>query len=607
MKLLSTLSSIGLPVHASVQVVFTALILGGLIGLELAGRSAQSDAQDSIYGLVLIGLVGLVAVWHRRRPLAWVDWLGTQGARLLRWLKTWRYSYGVDFRGTPPLPRRVPRAIWGVMVGLIVWAIFGVVIWYVVPGGWRTIGVKSSYVLYLIMMVIVWAVHIAGVIAGLFLPPVTLDRRLVDAVSDSDRRLVVVFAGLSYLLAVGAAAALIPVAAPLVLCAVGATVAVVWASRRNQSGVAILWQAARGGAVYSIPIHRVMAGALAVLLLILIALVTNGRSGRLLTPIEPTDAMPFTASLAALVAWTAPGLLLLILVRVREKRRIDPANRTPPTLHVTNKLSDAAGEHVKQVIAEWGWKSRITPEKHASGDIRIELVHPEMSEATEFNPVWPLKMCPADLANPLVKERLARRDEIHLRRRVIHGLNRLIKRAIATRGEKKGGGFWIAPHWWFIDGVWREDGGKPQRTEDGESELFRWIGASFTDLFGIRPRQHLHKMLQAVQIDVIYIEDGVPLKTLAKVMRMVFEVYDIHGGKKLVDDHCFRGIPKVRVIVHEHSPLKPSTAVSTYRQLKFDDLSRVRVLHIFRDKGDHEEVSDMPRDFDYVPSPVLMG
>ena len=125
-------------------------------------------------------------------------------------------------------------------------------------------------------------------------------------------------------------------------------------------------------------------------------------------------------------------------------------------------------------------------------------------------------------------------------------------------------------------------------------------------VFGKRPRQYLHKVLRAVQIDVIYIEDGVPFKAVVKVLRQLLEVYDVHAGQKIVDDHTFQGIPKVRVMVHEFSPVKPPSA-SNYKQPKFDDLSRGRVLHLFKDKGESEEISDVPMDSDYVPAPMLVG
>ncbi len=604
MKLLSSLASAILPVQSSVQAVFTALVVVAVVGLEWAGRTAHTDVQDVVYALMLVGLGGVVAVWHRRRPLPWVDWLGERGARLLRRLKAWRYEHGIDFRGAPPLPRKLPRVVWVIAAGLVVWAAAGPLVWEWVPGGWRTVGAKTSYVAYLVVLLAVWAVLLTGLMAGLFLPLVSLDRRLTDAIGDSDRRLVVLALSVSYLFVVTAAAAFVPVVAPLAVCGLAAGLAFGWAMRSDVGGVAVLWRRGRNGAVFAIPLHRVVAGGAAGLLLAFVALVLNGRGGRLLTPLEAGDAMPLTASLAALTIWTVPGLILLALFRVREKRRTDPANRTPPTVHVRNRLSAVAGERAARTFTGWGWAVR-SGEPHAD-DIRVELVHPELSEATEFNPVWPLKIAPADLDNPLVKERLERRDEIRLRRRVFRGLTAALKRAMADRKDR-GGGFLLAPHWWFVGGLVREDGETRRRSADGDLDPPRRVGPPYTEVFGVRPRQHLHRVLQAVQIDLIYVEDGVSLKSLERVFRAVFELYDVHAGQRRVDDHSFRGIPKVRVMVHEFSPLKPpaETAV-TYRMPKFDDMNRGRVLHIFRDKGDHEELIDTPRDFDYVPSPSPM-
>jgi hypothetical protein len=44
-----------------------------------------------------------------------------------------------------------------------------------------------------------------------------------------------------------------------------------------------------------------------------------------------------------------------------------------------------------------------------------------------------------------------------------------------------------------------------------------------------------------------------------------------------------------------------------FKQPKFDDLSRGRVMHLFRDKGQSEELSDSPIDVDALPAPVLTG
>ena len=173
-----------------------------------------------------------------------------------------------------------------------------------------------------------------------------------------------------------------------------------------------------------------------------------------------------------------------------------------------------------------------------------------------------------------------------------------------AQDRAQGGGYWLAPHWWFFNGLGREDGDASKRAEDGEGSL-RSVGPPFSSVFGRRSRQHLHQILRGVEIDVIYVEDGVNLKQIVQVFRAIFEIYDVHAGSKRVDDHSFVGIQKVRVVVHDLAPEKPLVAVK-YRQPKFDDLSRGRVLHIFRDRGDYQEVSDTPFDYSSEPSPLLM-
>jgi hypothetical protein len=606
MKLLRSLDLLlRSPVQSWVQVGFTALLVASVVALEVIGRRATSDVQDSLYSLVLLGMVGATALWHRRRPLAWVNWLLARGARLVKLLKSVRAAHGIDFRGTPPLPPRLPFGLWASGFLAVAIAVAGAVAWEFAPGGWRLVGVYTSYVLYLVGVTLVWTFLLGALMAGLFLPMLLLDRRLADTFADNDRRLVVFFTALAYLFVIVGAAAFVPVVVPLAVCLVGLGVAAWWGAKPHLSDIAVLWRHARTQGVFSVPIHRVVATLTVLVTLGVIAVVVNARGGRLFGQVEGNDPTPLTASLAGLVAWTLPGLLVLLLVRVRDKQQADPANRTPMTVYVRNKLSPEAGEKVKATLKGWGWTVRDGLDKAEPDDIHIQIVHPELSEATEFNPIWPLKVTPADLDNPLVKERLERRDEIHLRRRVFNGLTKLLKKGYESR-KGKGGGFWLAPHWWFIDGLGREEGGRSKRTEDGEGELLRRVGPPFDKAFGKRPRQYLHKVLRAVQIDVIYIEDGVPLKSVVKVLRQLLEVYDVHAGKKLVDDHTFQGIPKVRVMVHEFSPIKPPTAV-TYKQPKFDDLSRGRVLHLFKDKGDHEEVSDVPMDFDYAPRPMLVG
>ena len=132
----------------------------------------------------------------------------------------------------------------------------------------------------------------------------------------------------------------------------------------------------------------------------------------------------------------------------------------------------------------------------------------EQSEAAEFDPRWPLKVSVADLVDGNVKMRLDRRDEIQIRRTLFRGLHKLFKRASAFKGPS-GGGFWLAPHWWFVDGMGREDA--DANPEDTAPPL---VGPPYHRILPARARQHAHAVLRAGAIDMIFVEDGVSFRNL---------------------------------------------------------------------------------------------
>ena len=86
------------------------------------------------------------------------------------------------------------------------------------------------------------------------------------------------------------------------------------------------------------------------------------------------------------------------------------------------------------------------------------------------------------------------------------------------------------------------------------------------------------------------VEKPYRMQELGKVLRSLFEVYDIHGGRRRAEDHHFRGVPKVRVMIHEYAPGNPFKSAGGYPEPKFDEVSRFRVLHVFKDRGGQEAV-----------------
>ncbi|HEY3787660.1 MAG TPA: hypothetical protein VGL71_02340, partial [Urbifossiella sp.] len=252
-------------------------------------------------------------------------------------------------------------------------------------------------------------------------------------------------------------------------------------------------------------------------------------------------------------------------------------------------------------IRSWGWRTQVQPTLRESGTVGVIVVNPGESEAAEFDPHWPLKVCREDLIEGNVRPRLERRDEIQVRRQFFRGLAKLFKRASSFKGPG-GGGYWLAPHWWFIDGISREE-------SDGREEQAAppSVGPPYHRILAARSRQQIYRVLRATQVDMIFVEDGVGYRKIEKVIRVLMELYDVHGGKRKAEELHFRGLPKIRVMIHDYEPGNPFQS-NVYPEPKVDDLMRVRVLHVFRDRGGEAVEVEPPFDFSWSPAPVgIMG
>jgi hypothetical protein len=579
---------------------FTLAVCGFLLVLEVAGRYfAVTDFHDGLLGFALLVVVLAIAARHRRAPLGWVRGLGNWGRRLGESLAALRYDHGIDLRGTPPIPRRTPPAVWLVIFVLLLWGGLAAAAWVAFPTGWRAVGVYSSYTLYLVCLILLWAMLLTITFAGVFVPVAVLDRWLKRWLGDTDRRGAEVAAAVSYAVLVSAVAWVVPPAVVLGLCLAVALGAWLVYLPKGKDGAAVLWRSGPDRPVYAVPVRRVLALiTLLASLLVFDVLLTAG-GGRLFGPPRADDAMPITALFGTVAAWLIPMLLIVAALRLRSARRNDPARRTAPTTHVGGP-DPVAVRRASAAIRAWGWRVRSAPAPRESGQVGVTVVPQELSEAKEFDPRWPLKVSVADLEAGEVKQRLDRRDEIQVRRQLFRGLQKLFKRAGAFKGPA-GGGFWLAPHWWFVDGVGREDA--DANPEDNAPPL---VGPPYSRVIPVRARQHAHAILRATQVDMIFVEDGVTFKNLERVLRVIAELYDVHGGKRPAEDLHFRGLPKVKVMIHEYEPGNPFRS-DQYPEPKFDDLSRVRVLHVFRDRGGHEERVEPPFDFSWSPAPVLVG
>lgn len=574
---------------------FTLLVVGSLVGLEVLGRFATSDVHDGLAAFILLGVAGSVMLRHRRDPIAWVSRLGAYFKRFTAWAPWLKYDHGVDLRGVPPLPRRMPPVMWAITAGLIVWGVAAGLAWFAFPDGWRIAGFYSSYILYLGSLLVLWGMLLACTFVGVYVPVAVIDRTLRGWVGDTDRRGAELAAVVGYAILVSAIAWVVPPTAVLALCLVVAAGAMLAFLPRRGNGAAILWRAGPDEPVYAIPLHRVIAAVITLLSLILFDVLLTACGGRLFGT-GGEDSMPVTALFGAVAAWVMPGLFVVAGVRLISAWRIDPARQSRPTIHISGE-NGIARRLAARTIRAWGWRVKVQPALRDVGTIGVEVVPPEKSEATEFDPRWPLKVSVDDVAAGAVRERLERRDEIHLRRQFFKGLAKLFKRASTFKGPG-GGGYWLAPHWWFFDGMGRED--SDAADEEAPPPI---VGPPYHRILPARSRQNMYRVLRATQVDMIFVEDGVGYRKLEKVIRVLLELYDVHGGKRKAEELHFRGLPKVRVMIHEYEPGNPFKS-DLYPEPKMDDISRVRVLHVFRDRGGHEEEVEPPYDFSWSPAPV---
>jgi hypothetical protein len=155
----------------------------------------------------------------------------------------------------------------------------------------------------------------------------------------------------------------------------------------------------------------------------------------------------------------------------------------------------------------------------------------------------------------------------------------------------------VAPQYWFAPGLTR-DGSTGEHTE-----VLQVVPPLYHRVLPHAARHHFLEICSALEVDLIFVEDGVGFRGLRRVLRVLFEQYDMHEGRQRAQEIHFAGLPKIRVIFHEYE-LAKSWEKSRYPEPDYRDLGRARILHVFRDRGDEEEEALDPTDFDFLLSPV---
>jgi hypothetical protein len=337
--------------------------------------------------------------------------------------------------------------------------------------------------------------------------------------------------------------------------------------------------------------------------LAVLAIVLTTCGDRLWSPPPRPEAMPITALFGMVLAWLAPGALGALLLQMTLGQLRDPARAAWPTAFIAGIDGAERRRGIRELFARHGWRVRFPPERPHAIDVAITVVDEPRLGGSDAA-AWPLLTLPADLDDPAFWERIRRRNEVQLRRKLLNALERLFKLA-ASRPKQAGSGYWVAPHFWFVPGLMRDSQREAdEKVELGEQSLLTGaVGPPYHRLVPRAVRHHLWRMLRALQVDLVFVEDGVSFRRLRRVLRVLFEVYDVHGGRRPVNEIDFRGLPGVRVLIHEFQFDEPFKS-EIYPEPKYDYLGRARILHVFRDRGGHEELVEPPFDTSRTPAPA---
>ncbi|HEX3147820.1 MAG TPA: hypothetical protein VHR66_07025 [Gemmataceae bacterium] len=581
---------------------FTPSVIVLFLGLEMFGRRALSDIHDTVGASVLLLILVGIAFRHRANPIPWVKKLGACTWFLARAGDRFKVDIGPDLRGTPHIARRLPTAVFGVVFLLAIWVVGASVVWWYSPSGWREPIVTVTYTGYLALMSLLWGMLFVASLGGVYFP-IMLLTRLARGGRPGDTQMTrgqLVFLA-AYLTLTTAAAWLLPLWPVLVVAGVCWLIVILVNLFPFRPGAAqLIWRSPRTRKVRSIPMRRLLLAVTTIAVLLLLALVMSAAGGRIFGQPDAENTMPLTTVMGNWLGWLTPGLLLSAGVFVFLAWRNDPSRPARPIAHIVG-VYERDQKVVTHQLREHGWKANFGED--GVNDVQIKVVHPEASETHEFDPTWPLAVSRADLRNEFVYTRMARRDEIQLRRQLRRGLEKIFREA-KGRTSSGGCGYWLAPHLWFVAGLTRDEvtGG-----EDEPAFLTEVVGPPYAEVFTLAERRYLYHLLKSLEVDLIFVEDGVGYRKLAKVLRVLFEVYDKGAGRKRSEDVHFRGLTKVRVMFHDFDVDEPFRPSSKYPEPKFAPLGRLRVLHIFRDRGGEEEFVEPPFNFDQTPVPSLVG
>jgi hypothetical protein len=597
--------AIGQTRHWSVrQVLLVACWLLALAIIEIRGRSSLSDLADAFALLELFFalIVSLV-----------VDYESTTSAiaRCFNWVRNRasalfakRLLLGPDLRREPPLARAIPRR-WLITLGTLIVvnlaALAGSAYLPVLPREWLH---SRFYLGYLLLLFGVWLAMVvcivfATILAWSVVHDFLISRHQGAGAYDRKAESICMRAGgVAIILGI----LILPSWTPWALLA---ALMVVWtmALLGYRDGFQLLWKRRDAERVQAVDgcFAMWLSGAVPISIVSLLLLLSHGAVLHASGPIAPEMlVMPITTGLGVVLAWTVTATMALRVATILQlcwlRRGLSARRQVLPVLHVEGELSRTERRELSAAALATGWRIRFAPRAARRTDVKVRFCQ----HLAEQEKTWPMPISLRSFASSQTQFRLARRHEIQSRRLVLHGLERIFKRA-ARLTDPAGTGYLIGIQHWFMLGLMRDK--EPDFSQDRETSAIEMIvGPPFHAVMPLPARRHFQEILSALAIDVIFVEDGVSYRRLARAIRVAFEIYDIHGGQRRAEERDFHGLPGLRVMLHEVSMVETTHQVERgYPEPDYEEIGRARILHIFKDRGEEEAWEPLPWETDDVP------
>lgn len=586
--------------------VTTGLWLCLLVLIELLGRETTSDWFDLASFLALLVAVGMTVTVHRQQPLSGLAWIERRTILGLKRLRESFQHYGVDFRPAPRLRTYGLPGIWGGLSSLTLPILaLGLLGTFVPAASLREVATTHFYLPW----IVAWGFVVAtGVVAALLhalffyasahdllmehAGAMTNDPRQTDDEDFRIHRLITstLWLAAGFVLSAslwidigwavgGLLAGYVLILASTIACGRGLLL-----TRRQSPGTRLMHVDGRWLMVvqWSFPI-ALAAGV------VLFAGVLPERGGHQLT---------ILTAVQRIVGWTAclgTSMIAIINLRYAWLATLENPASAPGThaLRWPDFASPAGPFRAIWAAIRWfpgklarRWKLLSNAgeiESNGSApamDVESVLIGPAREDEETF--------------------RVRRRSEIAARREIIRGLERLIK-PLARQRQTAPAGIIIGLQHWFMLGL-ASDGDRESRFLRERTILDQVLSWPFYRTISHSARHHYWKLAKGLDLDLVYLEKGLTFRRFVKVLRVMFEVYDMHGGRQRAEERHFGGLPGTRVIIHELDVNRSLRHGRTnYPEPEYDDISRARILHIFRDRGDEEVLEEVPQDFEGAP------